>query len=161
MPTQLTSPDYRVIRGFTIIEVMIVVAIVAILASIAVPGYQNYIRKSHARAAGGDLVALGLVMENIYQRQLRYPTPTSTNPTTSTDQTKTYVQGGAAVSPWQPAEADEFKYTLAITNGNAGYTLTATGKANTLNSGCELTLTHTNSRQSNEHSGCGGVGDSW
>lgn len=33
-------------RGFTLIEVMVVVAIVAVLSAIAVPGYQNYIRKA-------------------------------------------------------------------------------------------------------------------
>lgn len=33
-------------HGFTLIEVMVVVAIVAILSAIAVPGYQNYIRKA-------------------------------------------------------------------------------------------------------------------
>lgn len=33
-------------RGFTLIEVMVVVAIVAALSAIAVPGYQNYIRKA-------------------------------------------------------------------------------------------------------------------
>lgn len=33
-------------QGFTLIEVMVVVAIVAILSAIAVPGYQNYIRKA-------------------------------------------------------------------------------------------------------------------
>lgn len=33
-------------RGFTLTEMMVVVAIVAILSAIAVPGYQNYIRKA-------------------------------------------------------------------------------------------------------------------
>lgn len=33
-------------HGFTLIEVMVVVAIVAVLSAIAVPGYQNYIRKA-------------------------------------------------------------------------------------------------------------------
>ncbi|EGT3622580.1 major pilin subunit [Morganella morganii] len=33
-------------HGFTLIEVMVVIAIVAVLSAIAVPGYQNYIRKA-------------------------------------------------------------------------------------------------------------------
>ena len=43
-------------KGFTLIELMIVVAVVAILASIAVPSYQEQIRKSRRAQAKADIV---------------------------------------------------------------------------------------------------------
>ncbi|TBW55504.1 prepilin-type N-terminal cleavage/methylation domain-containing protein [Marinobacter halodurans] len=167
----------RAARGFTLIELMVVVVIVAVLASIAIPSYQNYVKSSHAKAAAGDLVALGLVMENIYQRRLRYPYDTSTGlpdgvnlPTTSTDGTIRYVNGVdsksalPANSLWQPAEADNFTYTLSVlkTGKDKGrtYKLTATGRGNTLNSNCVLTLNNGNVRTSNDGPGCGGLA-SW
>ena len=45
----------KVQQGFTLIELMIVVAIIAILAAIALPAYQNYVAKSQLTAGLSDV----------------------------------------------------------------------------------------------------------
>ena len=113
-------------KGFTLIELMIVIAILAIIASIAIPSYSNSVKKAHIKAAQSDLVALSLVLENTYQRTLSYPIQT----TTDTATTRT------AFSSWNPSETI-FSYNVSSTAGT--YTITAT------KNNCTLTMSNTSS----------------
>ena len=67
-------------RGFTLIELMIVVAIIAILAAIAYPTYTNYITKTRRAAASACLSEYANYMERYYTTNLRYDQDTSSTP---------------------------------------------------------------------------------
>lgn len=61
-------------RGFTLIEVMIVVAVVAILSAIALPSYQEYIRRGHRADARAGLLQAAQWMERAATAGGNYPT---------------------------------------------------------------------------------------
>jgi len=71
------------ITGFTLIELMIAVAIIAILASIALPAYQEQIRKSRRAQAKADLVEYAQLAERYFtvnNTYVGFTLPTSQSP---------------------------------------------------------------------------------
>ncbi|MBS1230993.1 MAG: pilE [Proteobacteria bacterium] len=107
-------------RGFTLIEVMVVVAIVGILAAIAIPSYSDYVTRSRIAHATSGLAARRVMMEQFFQDNHAYyraaagATPELRSPAcpAATDTSETYFDFAC------PAAA------LSDTT----YTLTATGK---------------------------------
>ena len=59
--------------GFTLIELMIAVAIIAILAAIVLPNYKNYLIKAHRTDAQAAMLNLAQYMESQYNASFAYP----------------------------------------------------------------------------------------
>lgn len=63
-------------KGFTLIELMIVVAIVGILAAVAYPSYREYVLRSHRTDAKSALLSAAQRMEKFYTEKMTYDTAT-------------------------------------------------------------------------------------
>jgi type IV pilus assembly protein PilE len=113
-------------KGFTLIEIMVVVAIVGILASIAIPSYTDYVKKGKAAEATANLADLHVKMEQYYQDN------------------RTYLGGNCA-----PANgAKYFDYTCSVGPTASAYTLQAAGKAGESMGGFNYTVDQNNAKTS-------------
>jgi len=65
-------PRPRGLRGFTLVELMIVVAIVGIIASVAYPSYQDHVRRTHRSAAKACMMEHAQFLERYYTTNLTY-----------------------------------------------------------------------------------------
>jgi len=110
-------------RGFTLIELMIVVAIIAILAAIAYPTYVNYITKTRRAAATACLSEYANYMERYYTTNLRYDQDTSG---TADDLTKVILDC-AALS--QTGQYYSYAFAAAPALSSTGYKIIATPKS--------------------------------
>ena len=102
-------------KGFSLIELMITVAIIGILAAIAYPSYTEYVNRGN-RTEGQAFLS------DVAARQERYY---SQNNTYTTDP----VELGL-VFPEEIVESATKKYRLGLADGGGGYILTATSQFN-------------------------------
>ena len=126
-------------HGFTLIELMIVVAIVGLLASVAYPSYMNQVKKSRRSDA---VAALSIVQ----QTQERWRANNTT-----------YAATPAALGLSATSAGGYYQIALASATGT-GYILTAaavTGNSQATDTGCAtLTVTVLNGNATNTPSGC-------
>ncbi len=116
-------------RGFTLIEMMIAVAIVGILSAVAIPSYQEYIRRGARAEARAGLLQAAQWME-------RAATVTGVYPTAASN--------GANFFPTGLASVPSNRYTIRLSTSTAtAFTLTANPQGAQTNDKCgAFTLTH-------------------
>ena len=100
-------------RGFTLIEIMVTVAIIAILAAIALPNYRDYITRGRLVEATSGLADARVKMEQFFQDNRTYP-------------------ADCVIAPTPPAatelQVQNLQYfTLSCVTTANTYTVTATG----------------------------------
>lgn len=116
-------------KGFTLLELMMVAAIIAILAKVALPSYQNYIKKARIADATSALADYRVKYENYFLDNKTYPAASTTClPTTNS----------------APA-----LFTVSCVSDTSTYMITATGTAGSLMNQFSYTIDQTNTKRSN------------
>lgn len=134
-------------RGFTLIEVMITVAIVAILASVAIPQYTAYVTRSRLTDASTGLATMRAQMERYFQDNRTYAdigtfkSPCSSGTAVASRTFGNFVIGCTTANATQftleavgSGPVSDFKYTInqqdqrATTAVPAGWGSTCSGK---------------------------------
>jgi type IV pilus assembly protein PilE len=123
-------------NGFTLIELMIVIAIVGVLAGIAYPSYQDSVVKSRRADAKAALLELSVFMERLYTATGCY------NPG-ATDKVCGDANDAAPTLPAKSCTAPNSctaYYDLGVVATASTFTLTATTKSNTADKCGSLSL---------------------
>lgn len=118
-------------QGFTLIELMIVVAIIAVLAAIAVPAYQNYVGKAQFSTGLAQLSALKTPVEMFIVEKGEYPANAS-SVTDSGLSVPTYDNGSVVMTATTP-KTGEGNMVFTFNKGTAGInskTITLTRASN-------------------------------
>jgi len=108
-------------RGFSLIELLIVLAIIGVLAGIAIPSYGDYVLKGKLVEAYSQLATLQQKMEQYYQDNRKYGDATTAIANCPTAATRTNCGIPCPGSP----TVTYFTYTCELSNTDQGFTYTA------------------------------------
>lgn len=100
------------VRGMTLLELLIVVAIIGVLSSIVYPSYSQHVRKGHRQQAITDMTRIQLHLESNYQQGY---------------DTAPFIDNGICQDF---CTVDKSRYTISVVSSTSSYTITATPLAN-------------------------------
>lgn len=113
-------------QGFTLVELMVVIVIVALMAAIAVPLYTNYVEDSRRSEGAGGLAAVATAQQTYYQRNGAYCDSLGLLNVDLSD----------LAANWT------FANPSLITGPPPGFSVVATGKTGTAYAGLTVTMTY-------------------
>lgn len=144
MAHDFRSPRCCSRRGFSLIELMIAVAIVAIIAAVALPSYREYVNRGNRAEARANLMEGAQFMERFYAASNQYVNTDSSTPTLPTRLNQS--------SP---------TYSITVTATVAAFTLTATPGGSMSGDKCgALVMTQTGAKLAPNASGISAT-DCW
>lgn len=119
-------------KGFSLIELVVTIAIMGILASIAIPGYTDYVKQGNATEATTNLANCRVQAEQYYQDNMTYVG---------------FTIGTTAANICRISEDKYFTYATPVLTATT-YTITATGKTNEDMGNFEFTINQDNVKTS-------------
>jgi len=128
--------------GFTLVELMIVIGIIGILSSIALPAYLDYAMATKRATAQSDLMKLSLFFERRYTENNSYLIP---NGGTDPVSTAVCATAGGCVADIDPSFShDNYNYSYVTTPTSTSFSFQATPQGKQANDKCgTMTISET------------------
>jgi type IV pilus assembly protein PilE len=117
------KPDDRArMNGFTLVELMVAVAIMAIIAAVALPFYNQYSQRTYRTEAQADLLACAQAIERMAAVSFSYENAADTD----ADGVGDANAGPVATTLCDPLSVEQGRYNITVNSTVATFDLTAT-----------------------------------